>query len=385
MGRLSIAALVVLISATAYAETYRDPKLADGKDQKNGTEAEKGFTSEAIQRGWAFGYDPKNNKQEQQEVVSIPKTKRDIAIILEESLAVQKEQLKEQRKIRAILEEQFDPKPKTIKKEDGTECVANSSADCFDFPLIAEAKRVPVLGNFLKNPYDHNGAGEYKRWLATYENHLFDIGKAVQYDSAENGSNTFKTDFKRDGYDSPEGYFYGAKEKHNSRLINAFGQKGLALKIFLGKTKDLDLYSMDQIAMFIKNHPSLPIELLFLDQSGAEVFRAHARQMDFVGKAFSQSNVIKRVAGAGEFPSTLQSTPAYMASYGIAKQAKTRIISSGKMQSNKLANSIVEWLIFEKIIDPAQISDSRVWQDVGDYGAEYIKKTYHIQVEGKSK
>lgn len=347
------------------------------------TEAEKGYKSEDIQTGWAFGQDATVQQKQDEVVLKTPKTKRDIATILEESLAVQKEQLKEQKKIRAILEEQFDPKPHTIKKDDGTECVANSSADCFEFPLIAEAKRVPVMANYLKDPHDEKAVGEWKKWFSVYLNHTFDIGRAGEYDTAENGSNTFKTDFKRDGYDSPNGFYYGAKDRHNSRLINAFGNRGLSVKILLGKTTDLDLYAMDEIAMFIKTHSALPVELVFLDRSSAEVYSGGARSLDFVGRAFSQKNVSKRIGTAADFPSSLQATPAYMVSFKDAKRSKTKIIKSGKASSSKLANSIIEWMIFEKIVDPAQLNDSRIWKDSDEnYGAKYIKEMYGKDMKG---
>jgi hypothetical protein len=367
-----------LLLAVDQSQTQGQPT----KQNKTG-EAEKGYVSDDIQTGWAYGHDPKVKKQED-DVFVPPKVKRDVITILEESLQVQKEQLKEQRKIRAILEEQFDPKPHMLKKEDGTECVANSSADCFEFPLIAEAKRVPVMANYLKNPHDEKAVAEWKEWFAVYLNHTFDIGRATEYDSAQNGSNTFKTDFKRDGYDSSTGYYYVAKDQHNSRLLNAFGSKGLSLKILLGKTPELDLYAMDQIAMFIKKNPALPVELVFVDRKSAEIYNSGAHTLSFVGQAFSQSNVSKRIGNATDFPKELQSTPAFSPSFKDAHHNKSKVIKSGKVDADKLANSIVEWMIFEKIVDPAQLNDSRIWKDIGGFGSKFIKETYNKDIKGGS-
>lgn len=368
-----------LLSATlliADGNTY-DGNSASSEKPKKSSEAEKGYTSSDIQKGWAFGEDA--DVQQEQEIVIQPsrKTKRDAATILEEMLVVQKEQLKEQKKIRAILEEQYDPKPKVITKADGTKCIANSSADCFDFPLIAEAKRVPVMANHFKNPHDAKATAEWKKWYAVYLNHNFDIGKAWEYDSAENGSNSFKTDFKRDGFDSAQGYFYTAKEKHNARLVNAFGQRGLSMKIYLGKSPELDMYAMDQIAMFIQKHPNLPIEIIFENRSSAEIYAGASKALSFVGSALAQQNVVKRIAmNDKDFPANIQSTPSYSASYKNEKISKTKFIKTGKIEANRLSNSIVEWMIFEKIIDPAQLSDSRIWKDIEGYGSQFIEETY---------
>lgn len=371
---LSLAAASLLFAGSG---TYNENE-AQGEKPKKTSEAERGYTSTDIQKGWAFGDDA--SFQNQDEIVPqqvVKKTKRDAATILEEILIVQKEQLKEQKKIREILEEQYDPKPKVIVKADGTKCIANSSADCFDFPLIAEAKRIPVMANHFKNPHDSKATAEWKKWYATYLNHNFDIGKAWEYDSAENGSNSFKTDFKRDGFDSAKGDYYVEKEKHNTRIINAFGTRGLSLKILLGKTPELDLYAMDQIAMFIRNHPSLAIELVFSTRESAEVYKGGARAISFVEKAFSQSNVTKRlVSSSAEFPVNLQATPAYQVSYKDGKRSHVKIIKSGKVESGKLSNSIIEWMIFEKIVDPAQLNDSRIWKDAEGIGNKFIKDTY---------
>lgn len=347
----------------------------DGKSVKT-SEAERGYSQEQIQKGWAYGEDA---NQPEEDIVPLPKFKgkKDALSILEEMLMVQKEQLKEQKKIREILQEQYDPKPHMIKKADGTKCIANSSADCFEFPLIAEAKRVPVMANYLKNPHDENAVGEWKKWLATYLNHTFDIGKASEYDTAENGSNTFKTDFRRSSFDSSKGYFNVAKDEHNNKLINAFGTRGLKVKIYIGKTPDVDLYAVDQIALFIESHPSLPIELVFADRQSAEIYLGAARTLDFVGKAFSQRNLTKRaVVNEKEFPNSLQATPAYEVSFKDGKRDKSKIIKSGKITPSKLDNGIVEWMIFEKIIDPSQLNDARVWKDTSGFGKKYIEETY---------
>lgn len=354
---------------------FADQGLPEKKHRSS--ESEKGYKVSDIQKGWAFGDDPNATPQEESVRVQPVKGKCDTICLLTKILEVGERQLKEQTKIREILEEQYDPKPKIITRADGSQCIANSSADCFDFPLIAEAKRIPVLANSLKNPQDQQAVMEWKKWYAVYLNHNFDIGKSWEYDAAQNGSNSFQTDFQRDGYDSAKGYFHVAKEQHNTRLLNAFGSRGLSVKILLGKTQELDIYAMDQIAMFAKKHPSLPIELVFYNRESAEIFSGASHSIDFIGSAFSQANVVKRVSNAAsDFPESVQTTPTYSASFKDGKNDKSKIIKSGKVEAGDLANRVVEWMIFEKIIDPAKLSDGRIWGDIEGFGEKYIKETY---------
>lgn len=373
--------LSVVVSTVLFAGTDGAGTQTGHKNKKN-TEVERGYKTGDVEKGWAFGDDNKYQDDDEEKIITgIKKSKRDPATILENILVVQIEQLKEQKKIRKILEDEFDPKPHMITKKDGTKCVANSSADCFEFPLIAEAKRVPVMANYLLHPEDAKAVSEWKKWFSKYLNHTFDIGMATEYDTAENGSNTFQTDYRTDGFDSSGGYFNVAKAQHNSALLNAFGHKGLSLKIYLGKTVDLDLYSIDEIAMFCKANKDVPIELVFLTKASAETYSGAARTLELVGTAFSQPNVTKRMARNGEIPETLQATPAYSPHYKDKQRDLTRIIKTGKINNEALANQIIDWMIFEKIINPAQLNDARIWKDSGNYGVDFIKKTYNINVE----
>ncbi len=372
---------VLLLSIVASTALLSAENTMDQHKNKKTSEAEKGYKTKDIEKGWAFGDDAETQAEPEKVIDGVKKSKRDPATILEEILVINKEQLKEQKKIREILEEQFDPKPKMITKEDGTKCIANSSADCFDFPLIAEAKRVPVMANYLLHPENDKAVGEWKKWFAKYLNHTFDIGMATEYDTAANGSNTFQTDYRTDGFDSSGGYFNVAKKEHNTALLNAFGTSGLSLKIYLGKTVDLDLYSIDQIAMFCKDNNKLNIELVFMTKASAETFAGAQESLPFVKEALTRSNVTKRMALKDEIPNTLQATPAYAPKFKGADKMYERIIKTGKISKDSLATAIIDWMIFEKIVNPAQLNDARIWKDSGNYGIEYIQKTYQKNVK----
>jgi thiol-disulfide isomerase/thioredoxin len=55
----------------------------------------------------------------------------------------------------------------------------NTSPEDFEFPLTDEAKRVPVIANFLKNP-DEENAKKFLGWQAKYFNHLHKISRTLR-------------------------------------------------------------------------------------------------------------------------------------------------------------------------------------------------------------
>ena len=97
-----------------------------------------------IERGYKFGGLVDNNKSSLKK-----KTEREL---LAELVKLSRAQLKEQKRIREILENEFDPQPKTITLKDGTKCIENSSAKCFKMPMIPEIRGIPAIANAYKNP-----------------------------------------------------------------------------------------------------------------------------------------------------------------------------------------------------------------------------------------
>jgi len=66
--------------------------------------------------------------------------------------------------------------PNTKKEKKKT---VNTSPEDFEFPLTDEAKRVPVIANFLKNPNEEN-AKKFLGWQAKYFNHLHKISRTLR-------------------------------------------------------------------------------------------------------------------------------------------------------------------------------------------------------------
>lgn len=357
----------------------------DSNKKKFSSEVERGYTPEQIEKGWNYGDDPDFNKTVRTTGANNRKGQKDLLAMIEEMLEIQKEHLKEQKRIREILEEQFDPKPKMVTKSDGTQCIANSSSDCFVFPLVAEAKRVPVMAEYLQHPDDMSKVAEWKKWFSKFLNHNFNIGKANEYEAALNGSTTFQTDFHRSELDNKFGYFGTAKAEHNSKIVNLFGSKKmLKLRILIGKTPSSDIYAMDDIARFINKHPNLGVELIFLDNNAATIYSDGANVLSFIRKAFTSPMVTKTI-NPSLFTAGMQTSPIFMPVFTQNGQDISKAITVGKISQDTLANNIIEWLIYEKIVDPATLNDSKILNDVGTLGEQYMMDTHKVTIKRRDK
>jgi thiol-disulfide isomerase/thioredoxin len=74
------------------------------------------------------------------------------------------------------------PKKEDIKediKEKQEEKTVNTGPEDFDFPLTDEAKRVPVIANFLKEPNEEN-AKKFLAWQSKYFNHVSQISRSLR-------------------------------------------------------------------------------------------------------------------------------------------------------------------------------------------------------------
>ena len=156
---------------------------------------------------------------ENQQQDAIPKIDTNQAILtkLSELVEIQKMQLDLQRKTFLLLQEEFNPQPHTIINEKGEKCVANSSADCFEMPLVAEAKRVPVLATWIKEPTIEN-ATEFLKWQAKFFKYKFDNGYSLNLASKQYGDKAYPTDAITEEF----GSIGGESTRHKNELIKTY-------------------------------------------------------------------------------------------------------------------------------------------------------------------
>ena len=146
----ALAALLFLVSALFPVEVVKKA----GDASKTFNEVDDDYRD---RRGFAFYEDSVPLDNNDSNATGKKSVKTLLEAILEENRKqsrIQAEQLSVQQQILALLKQVHDPEPVMITKADGTRCLANETAECFDFGslLIAEAKKVPVMAKYLSHP-----------------------------------------------------------------------------------------------------------------------------------------------------------------------------------------------------------------------------------------
>lgn len=148
------------------------------------------------EKGFAYGNEdalPKIDKKDSAK-------ESELAIIRD----ILEKQLKVQTEILAILKDEYNPEPRIIINEKGEECIANSSADCFEMPITAEARRVPVIKNWMQKG-DLESSAKYLQWQGKYFNEISrraynNVAAINQY-----GNEVYPVDYNTIGFNNTTG------------------------------------------------------------------------------------------------------------------------------------------------------------------------------------
>lgn len=320
------------------------------------------------EQGWRFGDNPEVNITKQKE------DKRTIKQILDEMLKVQKEQLKVQKKILAILEEQFNPKPKIVTIN-GKKCVANSSADCFVMPLTPTAKRIPVLKNWLLKR-DEKSAAEYIKWQSKYLREISKAAYAYDFAVTEFGNKVAQVNYSQPTFEETFGYTNVIRDKYNQMLINKYKDK-FKIYIFLGKSPDLDVYSFTSIARFVNAHPSLDYNVIFMNNKEKKAFLDAAKIFPEVKKMVNNKNVKLFVKGDIFDKLNIYTTPT------IAVKLKNKKVINkvlvGRL-NGILDQKLLNYLRFKGIIKEGTNPTYKAWEKAGDYSKKYYNHYYDVDI-----
>jgi len=329
-----------------------------------------------IERGWRYGNfaDINNTK----------KSKRSVEDILEEQLKVQKEQLKVQKKMLAILEEQFDPKPKEIIVN-GKKCIANSSAECFQYPLIAEAKRIPVMANWLRNPTVENAA-KYQAWLSKWMGHVFEIGYSNSFARTQFGDKFYKRHFTDTGFIDGYGKNKSLEAKAQELAIRQLKDK-IEIYIFLGQSSNIDSISLPALTEFYNKYSKyIDIGIIYESKDTQKkllrIFKPIKEKGGMYVKNYQKIagllEVKKNVFYGKEFfeKFTIYATPTILVR--LKKQNTAQSVAVGKMSVSTIEDRIISFLKFKKIIPDNYISNQKQFVvDTNDnYGKSSLYKKY---------
>jgi hypothetical protein len=358
---------VVIVSLAAVGVLFASTPLPQPTDASTSPNSAKKKGS-PFERGFRFGDFDDNS-------TTPPKTKKSIADILDEMLKVQKKQLKVQKKILAILQDEFDPQPKKIIVN-GKECIENSSAECFKMPLLhPDGKKVPVLGKFVTNPTVEN-AREYLKWHAKFLKSAFKGGEAITLAMNQFGPAAYPLNYNRFEYDTPGAYSKVLQKRNNKAVLNALSNE-IEIFFFLGKNADADAYAIDNYSKFAKEVPEIKYTIVFLNEGAKKVFNALASRLKNISEFSSGAKAILVSPDAFK-KHNIYATP--MVTMYAKKKKQMRSILVGRASANGIIENAISALEYDEILKDAHSPGFKAWERTGDYSKVHYKDKYGVDI-----
>lgn len=315
-----------------------------------------GYKKEDIERG-KFFYDENQNQVEQTTIQKDGK-KSDTNQILIEIL----NELKSQKKEIQNVKHQINPnEPKMIVNTKGEPCLSNSSADCFDIPVITEGRNVPALFNFIKEPNEENA----KIWLqlqAKLFNHYSQMGFALKFASLNGDENTYPVN-ALNIYTSPKDNI--TADLYKDRILEILNEKSneIGTIIFLGKSKKIDEHwGKSSLAMTaFKKGKYFNIAVAFdSNETKAEydLFYSNILDKELKDIYFSLPKVVSEKVFQ-KYKITL--TPTAVAVYKNKDKEISSVIERGYITQNNLIHNYQNFLVYNKIVEPKEFHSAKIW------------------------
>jgi hypothetical protein len=300
-------------------------------------------------------------------------TNKTVVELLAEILKVQREQLRVQKKILAILQEQFNPKPKLVTVN-GKQCIANSSADCFVMPLTPVAKRIPVLKNWLLHPSIKTAAA-YIKWQSKYLREISKAAYAYDFAVTEYGNKIAQVDYSQPSFEETLGYTNVIRDKYRQFLINKY-KDDFKLYIFMGLNPDLDVYSFTSIAKFIDSHPKLKYTIVFKNEKEKKAFVEAGNIFPVIKKVLGNKNV--EIATMNNFKRlNIYTTPTIAIKLNNSNVINKILVGR---PNGYLDQKIINFLEFKGIIKEGSNPTYKAWQKVGDFAKKYYSHYYDVNI-----
>jgi len=314
--------------------------------------------SAKIERGFRFGGVSKEDEELKK------KTQKDL---LAELVKLSRKQLKEQKRIREILENEYDPQPKMITLKDGTKCIENSSAKCFKMPMINSIKKIPAIADAYKNPTLKN-IKKRELWYGTYTlNVLKDSylkGQAIR----ELGPK-YPLATKPLGTINNIGYDTVIDSKYQKSIVDKH-MKNFKINILLGLNKSLDMYSLVRLAYLARDNPNWEINLLFNSQKSKTNWEKQY-------KNFHTSKYLQKLTAVVQ-PSAFKKLKVYTTPSVFLqdlKKDKNTLVFIGRITEGDVISRIIEYLIHNKYIQRKDLTSAKAWQS--DVAEEVVKDYYN--------
>jgi len=311
--------------------------------------------------GWVMYAEKKaldENKTEEVKKIQGEATLNDIHNVL---VAIAKE-LQDTKEELKLLKEYVNPNaPHYITNEKGEKCLANSSADCFEMPIITEGRNIPALANFMKDPSVENA----KVWLgvqAKLFNRANNMGVALKFASLEGGAETYPVygkDMMVSGNSNSKRRETDAIKYHLDKHKNKIGTI-----IFLGETQALEAaWGPENLARIAYPEGSL-YNLLLVFKSDAskksydDYFAAHK---DTELKKIYE-NAKKQISQKLFADYKVEVTPTVVAVYKKDKQVINNTIAKGFPTKDELLYGYKQFMILNKILEHKDFHADNIWR-----------------------
>lgn len=339
-------------------------------------------------KGWNLYFDTKKitSEESQEELKKEPLSKKIELDILQKILDENRKQTKIQEKILSLLEEELDPKPKEVVVN-GKKCIANSSADCFVLPMISEAKRVPVMAEFLKDPYDLKKAGEYLRWQASLFNNAINIGNSLEFAYAQWGEKVYPLGAQTPAYSSLDGAYEAKILPQAEKELILSKKDSLAFSIFIGKNFNMDIFSAKSIMDVIAEYGQMDIEIVYYDQKSKDVFEGAVSSVYDI-KKLKNWNLVRKQVDPKKFDSfNIFTSPSFVAKIKGKDKNEAQTILNGKIDTTSFRSRTISFMELKKMIDYSTFSESKAWQNdtAKQYVNDYYKSTQNANIKGLKK
>ena len=315
-------------------------------------------------KGWVW-YDDNNATMPSQNLNKTPSNKTQppetqekdtqltqlLQIIIEQN----KQSLELQKKLLAIIEEEFDPKPKMIVNSKGEPCVANSSADCFEMPIVAEAQRVPVLAEWIKDPASIEKAKEYLRWQAKFFDAKYKGGYSLNLASKQYGDKAYPIDAVTEEFGTSSGDYLRHRENQMIELLKKHS-KNMEIYILLGQTSGFEIeypHRIFEIFDFTKDQLNIPTKIIMKDTESEAFFNT---VMELSNNKFHASkwSEIKKAGGVVVSPKTFETTAPYATPFIVLKykgdKEFSQVVAVGKDNKGNVLQGIYRTLIINDVI-----------------------------------
>jgi len=326
------------------------------------------------QYGWDYYFDKKAKNAKQEKIINKEIKKAEMNL-LQKILDENRKQTEIQKKMLALLQKQIDPKPKMITVN-GKKCIANSSADCFDFGslIIAEGKKVPVMKDFLEDPYDITKAAKYLQWQAKYFKHVINIGNSLQFAYAQFGQKAYPIGAQTIGYTDGAGAFEGGMLPEMQKKLILSKKKEISYSFFIGKNITQDIYSALSIVNIIRDYGKMNIELVFFDKKSKEVFIGAVSSVFITDKIKNWKNV-KKIIDPKKFKEfNIFTTPSYVIKLDKNGKKEAQTLLHGKITESSFRSKTMAYFELKKLIDYSKYTEQNAWK--GEKGRKEVQRLF---------